>query len=264
MCWCADGFALEKSLKRLSSVDVEAIQLPRAFQAVASSISKKVMSGEWPIGTSLPGEWALAEAFGVTRSTVREAIRVLEQDGLLIRPRGTKQLVVNAPTGLQVSSRMTAVILLQQVSFLELWETMMAIEPSAAEAAARHATPDQLAALDENQRLTAKALRDPPRLLELDLAFMNGVAEASGNRALLLCRSAISDLLYRAFLPVLRRAPAGERLFVAHQHILAALHAGDGEKARRWMERHCVDFRRGYERAGLDINLPVARIERAS
>jgi len=250
-------------VKRPSSVEVEVIELPRAYQAVANSISRRVMSGEWPVGTPLPGEWALAEAFGVTRSTVREAIRVLEQEGLLVRPRGTKQLVVNAPTGVHVSSRMTAAIILQQVTFLELWETMMAIEPAAAEAAARHATPDQLASLEENQRLTAKALRNPSKLLELDLAFMNGIAEASGNRALVLCRSAISDLLYRAFLPVLRRAPAGERLFVAHQHILAALKERDAEKARRWMERHCVDFRRGYERAGLDINLPVPRLERA-
>lgn len=245
-------------MRRALTVGVEPVDLQRAYQAVARTISEKVLSGEWPIGMSLPGEIALGEAFGVHRSTVREAIRVLEQDGLLVRPRGTKLLLVNAPTNAHVSARMTAAIILQEITFLELWHTMMAIEPALAEAAALNATPVQLAALRENHEATASALRDPERLFELDRAFLNGIAEASGNRALQLCRASVGELFYSAFLPVLRMSPAGERLLVAHDHILLALEAKDSTGAREWMQRHIVDFRRGYERAGLDINKPVA------
>lgn len=248
-------------MKRSSSViEVDRVAVPRAYQVVARTIGEKVMSGSWHVGMELPGEWALAQAFGVTRSTVREALRVLEQDGLLTRPRGSKQMVINAPGDVHVSSRMRAAIILQEITFLELWETMLALDPAAAEAAAENARPEQLAALHQNQRDTAEALDDPPRLLELDLAFLNGIAAASGNRAIQLCRASISELLYRAFLPVLRRSRAGERLLVAHQKILAALDKKDGAEARRWMERHVNDFRRGYEAAGLDIHSPVASV----
>ena len=247
-------------MKRSNVIEVDPVAVPRAYQVVARTIGEKVMSGAWQVGMELPGEWALAQAFGVTRSTIREALRGLEQDGLLCRPRGSKQLVIHAPSDVQVSSRMRAAIILQEITFLELWETMMALDTAAAEAAARNASPEHLAALHENQRQTSEALDDPPRLLELDLAFLNGIVAASGNRAIQLCRASISDLLYRAFLPVLRRSPAGARLLVAHQKILAALDKKDALEARRWMERHINDFRRGYERAGLDIHRPVASV----
>jgi GntR family transcriptional repressor for pyruvate dehydrogenase complex len=245
-------------VKRVSKIDVGQIELPRAYQAVAQAISDKILSADWPVGMGLPGEVALADAFGVHRSTIREAIRTLEQEGLLVRPRATKQLLVNVPTRSQVSSRITAAIILQEITFLELWQTMMALEPASAEEAALRATPKHLAALRENHESTMQALGDPVRLLELDMAFLNGIAEASQNRALQLCRAPLGKLLYSAFLPVLRMLPAGERLVVAHHHILAALEAHDPNGAREWMQRHVADFRRGYERAGLDITMPVA------
>ncbi|MGH8524740.1 MAG: FadR/GntR family transcriptional regulator, partial [Gammaproteobacteria bacterium] len=145
-------------MKRSSVIEVDPVTVSRAYQVVARAIGDKVMSGAWQVGMALPGEWALAQAFGVTRSTIREALRALEQDGLLSRPRGSKQLVIHAPGDVQVSSRMRAAIILQEITFLELWETMMALDPAAAEAAARNASPEQLAALHENQRKTAEVL----------------------------------------------------------------------------------------------------------
>jgi GntR family transcriptional regulator, transcriptional repressor for pyruvate dehydrogenase complex len=54
------------------------------------------------------------------------------------------------------------------------------------------------------------------------------------------------------------RLNVGERLAFAHQQILDGLRARDAGKARLWMEKHIVDFRRGYELANLDISQPIS------
>ena len=79
----------------------------------------------------------------------------------------------------------------------------------------------------------------------------------TGNRALQLCRAPISQLFYPAFLKVFSRLNAGERLVFAHEKILQALRDHNATEAHGWMDKHIVDFRRGYELANLDIDEPV-------
>jgi DNA-binding FadR family transcriptional regulator len=238
-------------------LDVAPIHTERAFEAVAKAIEAKILGGDWPLGSALPGEFALAEAFGVHRSTLREAIRALEQEGLVRRRQGGKQLLVNAPAGSHVASRMTAAIILQEVTFLELWETMLVLDPAAAEAAATRASHEDIEELEANLEASRRVVRDPERLVVLDMEFLDIIARASRNRALLLCRAPLGQLLYPAFMPVMKRPPAGPRLVVAHEALLKAIKEHNSDEARTWMRRHLVDFRRGYEAAGLDIEKPV-------
>jgi DNA-binding FadR family transcriptional regulator len=240
------------------TLNVSPVRTERAFETVASAIEAKILSCEWPVGSPLPGEIALAKAFGVHRSTMREAIRALEQEGLVRRPQGSKQLLVNAPAGSHVASRMTAAIVLQEVTFRELWETLLLLEPAAAEAAATHITDAELAELRANHEASRDLLENPEALVVLDMEFLSIVARAARNRVLQLCRQPIGQLLYPAFLPVMKRPSAGVRLLAAQEMLLAALQGHDGQSARNATHRHVIDFRRGYEAAGLDIDAPVA------
>jgi DNA-binding FadR family transcriptional regulator len=237
--------------------DVTPIHTERAYQAVTRSIEAKILSGEWVVGAVLPGEFALADAFGVHRSTMREAIRVLEQEGLIHRRPGTKQLMVNAPTGRHVASRMRATIVLQEITFLELWQTMLILEPAAAEAAAVNADEIEIDELAANLEASRRVSKDPTELVLLDMEFLDIIARASRNRVLQLCREPIGQLLYPTFLPVMQQPEAAPRLLQAHDAILTAIRSRNGEGARSWMHRHIVDFRRGYQHANLDINKPV-------
>ena len=239
------------------SLDVSPIQTERAYQAVTRLIEAKILGGEWAIGSVLPGEFALADAFGVHRSTIREAIRVLEQEGLVQRRPGGKQLLVNAPAVGHVASRMRAAIVLQEITFRELWQTMLILEPAAAEAAAKYADEKDIEELEANLEATRRASTNPNELVILDMEFLEIVARASRNRVLQLCRVPIGQLLYPTFLPVMQRTEAAPRLLKAHDAILAAIKGGDSQDARNWMHRHIVDFRRGYEQADLDIDKPV-------
>jgi GntR family transcriptional repressor for pyruvate dehydrogenase complex len=224
-----------------------------AYRLVAKMIEAKILSGEWAVGTGLPSESSLADSLGVNRSTLRESIRVLEQTGLVRRRSGGKQLFVSAPRGADISARVTAAMVLREMTFLELWEAMNCLEPALCEAAATRIEPGEIAALEDNVRRTREAVAAKERLVELDIEFHNIIARASRNRALELCREPISQLFYPAFLQVFSRLNAGERLVFAHEQIIAALGSGDVAMARTWMGKHITDFRRGYELANLDI-----------
>ncbi|MDO8977641.1 MAG: FCD domain-containing protein [Afipia sp.] len=243
----------------MSLLDVEIVPVSNepAYRSVVRRIETKIMSGEWAVGDRVPAETTLAQDLGVHRSTIREAIRVLEQNGLVRRHDGGKLLYVTAPREADISSKITAAIVLQEVTFFELWESMRCIEPALVEGAASRISEDTLDALQENVEKTRVAYEDKKSLVQLDIEFHQLIATASGNRALQLCRQPISQLFYPAFLNVFSRLNAGERLVFAHEKILQALRSRDAAVAREWMDKHVVDFRRGYELASLDIDAPV-------
>lgn len=238
-------------------LDFEPIQNVPAYQSIATLITDRILRGEWPVGHSLPSETILAETLGVNRSTMREAIRVLEGDGMLRRRPGGKRLFVSAPGYAEVAARMKAAIVLQEISFLELWEGMHCIEPAIAAAAALKITNAELDLLEANVDRTRHTEPNSKDIAKLDLEFHTIIAGASRSRALQLCRVPIGELFYPAFLQLFTRLNVGDRLIFAHEKILEGLRTHDTELAREWMLKHIVDFRRGYELANLDISKPV-------
>lgn len=239
------------------SLVFEPVQAEPAFRLVARTIEEKILAGEIAPGDPLPSEAGLAEKLGVNRSTIREAIRVLEQNGFVKRETGKKKLYASIPQSDDISRRLTAAMVLHQVTFEELWEAMYAIEPAAAASAAHRADEADLAAIERNLAATRAALPDSSSLTELDIEFHELVAKATRNRAIQMARLPLSELFYPPFLKVMSRLNAGERLVVAHEAIYAAIRDHDEKRAREWMEKHVLDFKRGYELANLDMTRPV-------
>lgn len=228
-----------------------------AFRAFAAEIERRILAGDIKPGDVLPSETKLANEWGVNRSTVREAIRVLEQNGFVRRETGKKKLFATAPQPSDISQRMKMAMILDQVTFEELWEAMHALEPAAAEGAARRRSEADLAAIERNLDATREALSDSQRLTELDVEFHQLIARATANRAIEAARLPIGELFYPPFLAVMSRLNAAERLLFAHVRIAEAIREGDAAKAREWMEKHVLDFRRGYELANLDMERPA-------
>lgn len=233
-----------------------------AFRAIAEEIERKIMAGELPVGSALPGEQAMATTFAVSRSTIREAIRLLEQMGLIARQEGRNRLFITAPRHEEIGARMRAAFVLHATTFNQLWELLAAIEPMCAEAAAREASAEDIALLEDNVERTRLALAAGENLVALDIEFHALVAQASGNGALRVCRETVGELFYPAFSRVMTQLNAGQRLLVSHGNVLAGLKARNGQEARGWMERHIGDFRRGWELAGYDLHARIAAPER--
>lgn len=228
-----------------------------AFRAIAARLEKQVMTGELPVGGKLPSETVLAARFGVSRSTIREAIRLLEQIGLIRRELGRNKLTITAPQAKEIGARLKTAFLLQDTTFEQLWEVLSAIEPACASSAALKASPEDIERIADNIRRTEAATGDWTALVELDIEFHSLVAAATGNGALQLSRETVGELFYPAFAQVMARLNAGERLLLAHRKIFEAIRDGNERDARSWMERHIGDFHRGCDLANLDFTGPI-------
>ncbi|MCC7168581.1 MAG: FadR family transcriptional regulator [Rhodospirillales bacterium] len=231
-----------------------------AYQQVSETIEREILAGRIKPGDKLPTETALAVQMGVNRSTVREGIRLLEQSGL-VRREGGKRLTASLPHYGELASRMSRAMVLHEVSFLELWEAAMALEPATARLAAPRIGPDLLAQLADNLARTEETLRKGRSVVELDIEFHALIAKAADNKALLLAREPTSLLFYPAVGVLLRKLPqAGKRLLDAHRQIVAGLERAHAETAESWMRKHIVDFKRGYAMAGIAMDRPVEQI----
>ncbi|KIC46102.1 hypothetical protein RA28_10020 [Ruegeria sp. ANG-S4] len=231
-----------------------------AYKLAASMMRDRILNGEIAVGATLPSELALAELLGVNRSTVREAIRLLEENGIVSRKPGGKKLFVSVPKTQVVAAPITGAMILQKITFNELYRTMHTIEPVVAADATQNATEDQIALLRENMDRTEALAPDHVDLSRLDIDFHNILTEACGNRAMQLCRQPIVALFYPAFDAVMKRLNAGERMVEAHRQIMQAVAERDAETAQEWMRRHIEDFKRGYELANLDIDEPIQNL----
>ena len=231
-----------------------------AYQLVADAIEREILARRIRPGEPIGTEAQLVKQFGVNRSTVREGIRLLEQSGLIHRDSG-RRLMASLPHYSRLATRMSRAMLLHEVTFRELWEATTALEIATVEQAAEHATADVIAELKANVASTEKASADPAAVAELDIQFHSLIAKASQNRVLQLAREPSSLLIFPTTEIILRKLKEGvPRLIQAHRKIADAVSQHDKETSRLWMLRHAKDWRRGFERAGKDIDQPIDRV----
>jgi GntR family transcriptional regulator, transcriptional repressor for pyruvate dehydrogenase complex len=226
-----------------------------AYRQIANLIEQRIVARSLRTGDALPSETDLARQFGVNRSTVREAIRELEIHGLLGRERGEKRLRVTRPEPRRVSSGVSRALALHDVTFMELWEAMMAIEPAAAQYAASRRTAAQLQGLTRASTRFKRDITGTPAAVAAVVDFFTAVAAASGNQVLALSQAPLNVLLVPALTRVIDRVPqARTRIQDAQSKIIDAIKLKKSEQARTWMEKHIQDFKRGYE-----LEVPLAR-----
>lgn len=260
--------AVSAASDSLAAASVVFRALPRqpAYKAVSSVMEQHILSGELKPGTALPSEQELATQFGVNRSTIRESIRVLEQEGLVERHQGRRLFVV-LPGLFDLAPRAARSLILHQVTFEELWEVAVVVEPEAARIAALRADETDLREIDDNLAATAKTVGGTleaarvQRHWELDAAFHALIARASKNRSLMMARESFS-LLYRPLATLLQQSlpQSATRNLYAHRQIAGALRDRDEQRAHEWTRKHLVDFRKGFMQAGLPMDTPADRV----
>jgi len=136
-------------MSQVAAARFERIKALPAYELVAEAIERKILGGVLRPGDPIGTESELVKQFGVNRSTVREGIRLLEQAGLVAR-ESSRRLLVAVPHYDRLATRMSRALILQQVTFRELWSTSMALEPAVVAQAIEHATPEELDAIDAN------------------------------------------------------------------------------------------------------------------
>ena len=229
-----------------------------AYKAVSAAIERAIVDGALPPGTALPTEQVLSERFGVHRSTVREAIRQVEQEGLLQRREG-RRLFVCLPGVHDLAPRATRMLLLHRTTFQELWDVALTLEPLAARLAAHHASAADVDLLEANFA-ACQAEKALPAMVLLDMEFHALMGRASHNHALMLAREPVGLLYNPTLLQIFERLPqASGRNLQAHRATLDAIARRDAAAAAEWTRKHMVDFQRGFALAGLDMSTPIAQ-----
>jgi GntR family transcriptional repressor for pyruvate dehydrogenase complex len=222
-----------------------------AYTRVSTAIETKILARVLKDGDLLPPELDLAQQFRVHRSTVREALRQLESAGLIMRPPGAKRLVVSRPHADKVASGMRQALVLHEVSFVDVWEAMMVIEPEVAALAATRRTQSDIETLVRvSQAFVAE--QQSEIAVELVAEFFELIGVCARNQVLVLAKHSLAQVLAPSLAIMVDRVPqARSRIIAAQQKIIAALQSRDAEEARKWMAKHVRDFKRGYEVAGI-------------
>jgi len=213
---------------------------PRA--QVEDKLRSAIFSGELRGGERLPSEDELGRQFGVSRTTVREALRSLVAQGLLDKTPGVKggsfvRDVDHQSLGAILRESLHVRLQLGTLRADEVAMVRQYLEVPAARLAAEHRSARDLAALREVVARQKSISVDDPEVAELDARFHSTIASASGNRAV----SSFVSALHAETEPVhyLDLSPeVGRETVRQHQAILAAIEAGDPDAAERAMVEH--------------------------
>jgi DNA-binding FadR family transcriptional regulator len=207
------------------------LSTPPAYSAVVDRLRRAIALGIVLPGDRLPSERTLAEQLGVSRVTVREALRVLQGEGLLITKRGSGGTVVSsaARTAGRISEHYRAEV-------REVFEFRVAVEGMAARLAARHSTAADTEDLQECQRVLA-ASTNVDTFRRADSEFHLTVARMSSNAML---RRSIEDARAAAFcwLDMREFTVFKGSSLDGHAAIIDAITHHDADAAARAMETH--------------------------
>jgi DNA-binding FadR family transcriptional regulator len=217
------------------------ITVARASSAIAEQIRSAIVSGKLSPGERLAPERELAEQFGVSRVTVRDALRSLEAMGLIdVRVGARGGAFVTAPTGSRVAQAISDMMLMAVVSPQDVVESRLIVELGTVTLACARATDDDLAALRELDGRGRAALRAGSYTRELSWEFHSLLAAAAHNVAVEGLTASFRSTL--SMHPV--RAREGAKAHAAsveeHARILAALERRDGATARHEMAGHLL------------------------
>ena len=248
-----------KAHRELEPLRFEPVERDPAYTRVARAIEAKILARELRAGDALPPEMDLAQQFRVHRSTVREALRRLESAGLVKRPPGAKRMVVSRPAAAELASGMHHALVLHDVTFVEVWEAMMVIEPEVAALAAARRDQQDLQALTAVHAAFKSSPKGDPHAVEVVARFFELLGAAARNRVLVLAKQSLARVLAPSLARMIDKVPqARSRIADAQRRIIGAVHDKNAEEARRWMSKHVRDFKRGYELAGISPDTPVS------
>lgn len=235
------------------------VAVPRAYEQLAADIRSRIQAGELREGDRLPSELRLAAQAKVSRATVREALRVLQESGFVERP-SPRILVVRRTADEPAHRELVRAMRRRDVSFRDLHEALLAIDPELARLATLRATPDDITRLQGILAEQDLRLADFDAWSRLDNDFHTAIGEIASNWPLLLARRPTSELLLPAMARFLSSEHATRTGLAFHHRILDEIRDGDPEGAAFMARKHINDFRRAWERVGLDYNMRIGAV----
>ena len=238
---------------------LRAIRKTRLYEEVVLQLADLIQEGRLRPGDRLPAERDLAERFQVSRASVREAMRTLELQGLVVSRPGLGTFVADESVD-GVLQSLARELLAGRGALEDIFELRLLLEPLMAFLAAQRASP-------EDQAFMESILKEQERLVDLgesgasaDVAFHTALARSTHNQAMVRLSGTLVDLLAPSREESLQTPQRSGQSLKSHRAILRVIEQGEAEEARRAMEQHIARV----DRALLDGDDLPARREGAS
>lgn len=220
---------------------------PRAFEEIAAQIRAELFAGRLGVGSRLPSERALAEQFGVSRNTLREALRSLEHAGLVqLRKGATGGAFISQRSGQAIATGLQDLFSTGAIAPAQLTEARIWLEAVVVREACRRVTGQDIAALRRNvaEAAAAAAAGDFPLRSEKNIEFHRILARMTGNPIMVVMVNGVLDVL-RQFIRTIGEYP-NPQVLPSRKRFIAHLEAGDADAAMAEMEASLKRLQRSY------------------
>jgi GntR family transcriptional repressor for pyruvate dehydrogenase complex len=225
---------LKTSLLRES---LEPVRRSKVYEEVATRIRRLIADGRLRPGDKLPPERELASMLGVSRTSVRDAIRTLEVAGLL-EPRQGEGTVVRELSHERLVAPLASALVTHRELLADLIAVRKMIEPAIAHDAARRATAEEIRELEAILARQTARIESGGLAMEEDSAFHDMIARVARNQVVLKVIDVLMDLLREGRERSLQVKGRPQRSLRGHRQILEAIRRHDAEAAERAMLNH--------------------------
>ena len=229
-----------------NALDLAPVNVPKAADVLAGILREKILCGDLDEGVPLPNERELGNQAGLSRASVREALRILEGEGLIATRIGRNGgSAVVRPSSATIERSVGIFIRGQRIRLEAVLETRSAIEPPSARFAALHRTDADLQEIFQcHVKLEqASAAGDIPAYVRANLNWHVQVVRASHNELLIAFISAVSHSFYLTTdLEGFNSVDVRSSVIQAHRRVMDAIVGQDGDAAARRMDRHVAAY----------------------
>lgn len=219
--------------------------VPKASDVLAARLRELIVKGQITPGSYLPTERELVTESGLSRTSVRDALRILESEGLVSTRVGRAGgSMVTLPARATVARSVELFVRTHGIRLESLLECRVAVEPTLARLAARHRTAEQLAEMEDLHEQFVGSVGDVAFYKRINLDWHLAVARASGNEPLMALMEAVATPIRDAMDYQHVTTPEMRAFAVrAHTVVLKAIRDRDEDAAFKRMERHVSAYR---------------------
>ena len=215
------------------------------YETIADRLEKEILSNTFSDTGKLPSEQSLGEKFGVSRTVIREALKILKARGLIESRNGSGSYVTK-PDSKNLSELLRRMVIMDGISPHEIYEVREILEAAAAQRAAVKVTEEQLSKMAECLLILRNRSISIRERCESDFEFHFLIAEASENRLLNILIHTMRNILIRQIESGIYVQGGIDDAIAKHQMIFDALQRHDPEAARKAMHEHMVGSEANY------------------
>jgi GntR family transcriptional repressor for pyruvate dehydrogenase complex len=216
---------------------LKVIKKTRIYEEVVGQLHQLIDAGKLKAGDRLPSERELADTFRVSRSSVREAIKTLENEGMVISRPGSGTFITAVNVEAIIPS-LASLLSRGKDALLDLFEMRRLVEPSIAALAAERATPADILRLKEICTEQERQIRRDTSAVDSDAAFHLTIGRATHNSALQRLVASIVEILKPIREKSLQTPGRAHKSLASHREILVAIERHDPALARQAMQQH--------------------------